>query len=25
MEHSDGQNVQLSSCFALWAVKWLKS
>jgi len=25
MEHSNGQNVQLSSCLTLWTVKWLKS
>jgi len=25
MEHSDGQNVRLSSCFTLWTVKWLES
>jgi len=25
MEHSDGQNVQLISCFILWTVKWLTS
>jgi len=25
IEHSDGQNFQLSSCFTLWTVNWLKS
>jgi len=25
MKHSDGQNVQLSSCFTLWTVNWLES
>jgi len=25
MEHSDDQNVQLSSCFTLWTIKWLES